>query len=145
MGSLAKFCTDTSVDNRSKYLIFLVIYINMLLWACESWVLRTSLLKNLEVFLHGSIRRILCISMTEVKDQHITIETVRRIVFDIINTEEQIATRQLKFIGKVTRNSDEHLPTKLLTAWCNHKRQRGGVLHTKRNPLFTTSVSSYQE
>ena len=145
IGALAKIWTDASVDNHSKYLIFLAIPINLLLWGCESWALRTSLLKKLEVFLHRSIRRIPGISMTEVKDQRITNETVRRIFFGILNIEEQIAKRQLPFIGKVTNNSDEHLFTKLLTAWCNHKRRRGGVLHTNKNPLSTTFVSSYQE
>ena len=77
MGYLAKSCVDTSVDNRSKYLIFLAIPINLLLWGCESWVLRKSLLKNIEVFLQRSIRRILAIIVTQVKDQHIANETVR--------------------------------------------------------------------
>ena len=45
---------------------------------------------------------------------------------------KKIATRQLTFIGKVARNSDDYLPTKLLTTWCNHKRRRGGVLHTNK-------------
>ena len=88
MGPLAKLWKDASVDNHSKYLIFLTIPINLLLWGCESWALRTSLLKNLEVFLHCSIRRILGISITEVKDQHITNETVRRKFFDIPNTKK---------------------------------------------------------
>ena len=62
------------------------------------------------------------ISRSEVKDQHITNEAVRSKFFDIPNIEKQIATQQLNFIGKVARNSDDHLPTKLITAWCNHKR-----------------------
>ena len=78
MGSLSKFLTDASVNNRRKYLIFLDVPINMLLWGCEIWALRTSLLKKLEVFLHRSIRRILGISTTEVKYQRITNETIRR-------------------------------------------------------------------
>ena len=116
MGALPKFWTDTSVENRSKYLISLAIIINFLLWGCESWALRTSLLKKLEVFLQCSIRRILGISMTQVKDQHVTNETVQRKFFDIPNMEKQIATRQLTLIEKVARNSDNHLPTKILTA-----------------------------
>ena len=70
--------------------------------------------------------------MTEVKYKRIPNETVRRKCFGILNIEEKIATQQLTFIGKVTRNSDDHLPTKLLTAWCNHKRRLGGVLHTNK-------------
>ena len=92
MGALDKFCTYASVDNHSKYLIFLVIHINLLLWGCESWALWTSLLEKLEVFLHRSIQRILGISMTKVKDKHLTNEIVRRKLFGILNIEEQIAT-----------------------------------------------------
>ena len=83
MVALAKFWTYTSVNNRRKYLIFLAIPINLLLWGCEIWAIWTSLLKNIEVFLHRSIQCILGISMTEVKYQHITNETVRRKLFDI--------------------------------------------------------------
>ena len=136
MGALSKFWTDSSVDNHSKYLIFLAIPINLLIWGCESWVLRTSLMKKLEVFLHRSIRRILGTSMIKVKDQHITNKTVRMKFFGIINIEEKIATQQLTFIGKLTRNSDNHLLTKLITAQCKHKRQRGDRLHTNKKPIF---------
>ena len=120
MGAIAKFWADDSVDNQSKYLIFPAIPINILLWVCENWALWTSLLEKLEVFLHCSIRRILGIIMTKVKDKHLTNEIVRRKLFGILNIEEQIATLQLTFIGKVTRNYDDHLTTKLLTSWCNH-------------------------
>ena len=44
--------------------------------------------KNIEVFPHRSIQRILGISMTEVKDQHIINETVRRKLFDIPNIKK---------------------------------------------------------
>ena len=96
-------------QNRSKYLIYLAIIIKLLLWGCESWALWTPLLKNLEVFLQRSIQRILGISMTQVKYQHIKNETVQRKFFDIPNIEKQIATRQLTLIEKVGRNSDNHL------------------------------------
>ena len=90
MVALAKLCTDASVENRSKYLIFLAIPINLLLWGCEIWALRTSLLKNLEVFLHRSIRHVLFIIVTEVKDKRIKNETVRRKKFDIPNIEKKL-------------------------------------------------------
>ena len=47
----------------------------------------------------------------------------------------QIAKRQLAFIGKVVCNSYQQLPTKPLTAWCNHKQKRGGVLHSNKNSI----------
>ena len=76
------------------------------------------------------------ISMSEVKKQRITNNTVRNKLFDITNIKKHIATRNLTFIGKVAHNSDDHVPTKLLTAWCNHKRQRRGVLHTNNKSII---------
>ena len=93
--------------------------------------------KKIELFLHHSTRHILGISMDEVKYQHITNETVRKKLFDIPNIKKQIATQQLTFIGKMARNYDDHLPTKLLTAWCNHKIQRGGALYTNNTSHFS--------
>ena len=73
--------------------------------------------------------------MTGVKDQHITNETVRKKLFNIPNIEKIIEIQQLNFIEKVARNSENHLTTKIFTAWCNHKRKRGGVLHTTNKSI----------
>ena len=73
--------------------------------------------------------------MDEEKYKHITNETVRKKFFNITNIKKQITTRQLTFIVKVACNSDDHLPTKLITAWCNHKIQRGGLLHTNNKSI----------
>ena len=129
MGSLSSYWSDKSVDLKSKYLIFAEIPCNLLLWGSESWALRTSFLSKLKVFLHRSVRIILGITMTEVKEERIRNAELRERFFKIPTIQNQIAKRQLTFIGKVVRNSDQQLPTKLLTAWCNHKRRRGRVLH----------------
>ena len=52
--------------------------------------------------------------------------------FDIPTIQNQLAKRQLTLFGKVNRNSEETLPAKLLTAWCNHKRQAVVVLHSNK-------------
>ena len=57
MVSLSRYWSDKSVDIKSKYLIFVEIPCNILFWGSEIWALRTSLLSNLEVFLHRSVRR----------------------------------------------------------------------------------------
>ena len=73
--------------------------------------------------------------MTEVKEGRIRNAEVRERFFNIPNIQNQIEKLQLTFIGKVVRNSDLQLPTKLLTAWCNHKRKRGGVLHPNKKSI----------
>ena len=66
MGAMSKVWDDDNVDTYSKHLLFKATPCNLLLWGCEIWALRKSLLASLEVFLHRGIRRILKIRMSEV-------------------------------------------------------------------------------
>ena len=73
--------------------------------------------------------------MSEVKEERITNAEVRGMFFKIPIIQNQIAKHQLTFIGKLVRNFGLQLPTKLLTAWCNHKRKRVGVLHSNKKSI----------
>ena len=77
MGAMSAFWDDNHVDVYSKYLIFRAIPCNLLLWGCEIWALRQTLLDDLEVFLHQSVRRILQIKMRHVIEHRIKNEQVR--------------------------------------------------------------------
>ena len=135
MGALNHFWSDRAVDDHSKYQIFRAIPCNLLLWGCESWALREATLKKLEVFLHCNIQKILGITITQVIDKGITNKSVRTILFSIPTIRNQIAQRKLTFIGKVLHNKDYQIPTQLLTAWCDNKRQCGGVLQNNKKNL----------
>ena len=104
------FWADDTDDNFSKHLIFCAIPCNLLLWGCESWEIRKSTLKKLEVFLHVNIGKILRITTTMVIDDKITNESVRKRFFDTPTIRHQLARRQLTFIGKVVRNSEDQIP-----------------------------------
>jgi hypothetical protein len=69
MGALKEVWQNQHLNIYSKYLLFRAIPMNLLLWGCETWSLRQSLLNKLEVFLHQSIWRILAINMTHVKEE----------------------------------------------------------------------------
>jgi len=97
----------SEVELYSKYLIFMAIPLNLLLWGCESWSLKENLAKSLDVFLHRIIRRILGISMLEVREDHVKNITICKNFFDIPDVQKMIAVRQLLFIGKVVQNSTE--------------------------------------
>jgi hypothetical protein len=59
MGALNSFFKRPQVNTYSKYLIFMAIPINLLLWSCESWALRNDLLLKLERFVIRQVRRII--------------------------------------------------------------------------------------
>ena len=73
--------------------------------------------------------------MAEVKGTYIINKTVRKKTFNIPNIKKQIETRQLTFIRKVACNSDDHIPTTLLTDWCNYKRRHKCVLYTNKKSI----------
>ena len=135
MGALKNFWIDDHVDMYLKYMIFRAIPCNLLLWVCESWALRQSLLDLLEVFLHRNIRRILGISMVKVREMNITNTYVRRKFYKIPCIRNQFAFRQLSYVGKIFQREGTHLPTRLLTAWCDHPRKRGRPLLTHKMSL----------
>jgi curved DNA-binding protein CbpA len=137
MGALSNLWKNPFIDLKTKHSFFLAIPINLLLWGCESWALKESALKKLDAFLHRSIRRILGIKMSQVREERIRNEQVRKDFFDIPDIRKQIAARQLSFIGKTLRHpSPTHLPRQLITAWVNNKRPRGGVLTTNKKLIL---------
>jgi hypothetical protein len=72
MGRMKNVWDDKYVDKETKYLFFLAISINLLMWGCETWALKAENVKNLDVFIHRAVRRILGIKMQQVKDERIT-------------------------------------------------------------------------
>ena len=105
MGALNSFCTDNTVANFSKYLIFCTIPCNLLLWGCDSWEILEATLDKLEVFLHINVRKILNITITMVIDKKIINQSLRELFFNIPTIRNQLAKQQLTFIGKVVSNS----------------------------------------
>ena len=132
MGALKEVWRNPHLDTYSKYLLFRAIPMNLLLWGCENWSLRQDLLRRLEVFLHRSIRKILHISITQVQEERIRNDKIRRLFYDIPCVTNMIAARQLGFLGKVVRGPHDTPARRMLTACCQHKRKRGRpYLHNK--------------
>jgi hypothetical protein len=71
MGAFKNVWESTYVDLKAKYLFFLAIPINALLWGCESWAIREDHHKKLNVFVHSSVRRILGINMLTVREERL--------------------------------------------------------------------------
>jgi hypothetical protein len=144
-GALTKFWYNQHVDTYSKYLIFRAIPMNLLLWGCEAWSLRQSLLDKLEVFLTRNVRKILRISMYQVQKERITNDQVRKRFYDIPCVKNMIAARLLSFIGKAVRDPHPLRPTKLmLTTCCNNSRKRGRPYTTNKDTIVTCLVLLFE-
>ena len=91
MGALKEVWRNPHRDVYKKYLLFRAIPMNLLFWGAETWSLRKSQLDQLEVFLHRSIRRILQILMSTVKEEKIRNERVREMFYSIPCVQNMIA------------------------------------------------------
>ncbi len=74
MGALKEIWRNPHLDLYNKYLLFRAIPMNLLLWGAETWSLRKTQLDRLKVFLHRSVRCILQISMSTVREEKIRSE-----------------------------------------------------------------------
>eukprot|EP00957_Ditylum_brightwellii_P165283 12584332-Ditylum_brightwellii.AAC.1 len=83
-------------------MLYLAIPLTFQLWGCETWALKESNWKFLQVFHTTSIRRILNINMVEVQEQCITNEQVYT-QFLIDSICSIIISRELQWIGKVAQ------------------------------------------
>jgi len=103
MGAMKNIWDNQHIDLYSKYLLFLAIPINQLLLGCESWALKESSLKDIDISITQSIRRIIGISMQEVKENKISNKKLQAKFYNIQTRRSMIATRQLQFLGKLVR------------------------------------------
>ena len=87
------------------------------------------------MFLHRRIRRILGIRMGQVRDFHIKNSHIRTMFYNIPFMRNQVAFRQMTYVGKILRHERSHVPTRFLTAWCDNPRKRGGQLLTNKDSL----------
>ena len=57
------------------------------------------------------------------------------LILNIPTIRYHIEKQQLKFIRKLVSNSEDQIPTQLLTAWCDKKRKLGAPLQNNRKNL----------
>ncbi len=145
MGAFKNVWESPYVDLKAKYLFFLAIPINTLLWGCESWAIREDHHKKLDVFVHSSVRRILGINMLTVREERLRNEKVRKMLFNIPNARQMVAARQTSYLGKIIRHHNtDHIPKQLLTAWVNNPRPKRGVLFTNKKSLVNSLNMLYK-
>ena len=109
----------------SKKLLYLQIPLNTVLWGCESWSMTEEIKRELRVFHHKAIRRILNINMFDVEKYHIKNQSVRRSFLDSHDIVDTVTQRQLKWIGKLANKAQDNIAFKILAAWSKNPRTPG--------------------
>ena len=136
MGALKFFWSSENVDINAKYLIYMAVPLNLLLWGCESWATTQESIRKLEVFHMRCLRRILNIKWSDVIDEKITNVSVRKSFNNIRNIDSLIAKRRLIFLGKIIRLPKSKIPSRLISASCTNPRPVGIPNYTIRHSML---------
>ena len=84
---------------HNKYLISLLIPLNILLWGDKTWSLYRDILGSIGVFLYQCVRSFLGINMNNMEEYSITNYSVRSKLYDTIIIDSKIFNSQITYIG----------------------------------------------
>lgn len=133
MGMVHHFFSCRDVDIQNKHNIYIAFPLNSLLWGCKTWNLTSKNLKKLEAFHLGAARRILNIKFDQVREERIRNKQVRFKFCNIPNIKAFIICRTARYVGKITRSSEDNFPKRFLGAWIKKSKKTGGVQHSCNN------------
>ncbi|EJK61537.1 hypothetical protein THAOC_17957, partial [Thalassiosira oceanica] len=133
---LVKFFKRKEIKLDYKKKIFEGICVNLLLWGCESWALRVDHIRDLEVWLHRKIRKILGITIYQVMDDHsLKNNRIRRMFGNTNCIQTMIDVRRMKLLGDMTqgKNSVQCPARQMLIAFSVNPREAAGGRPLKSN------------
>ena len=135
-GAMSNFYRASQVGINEKFRVFMAIQVNLLLWGCESWALKVHLKEKLERCARRMIRRILNISMHDVKDNHITINQLNQKFKNFSGIETLIRVRSMNFLGKLIRGNVKLPSRQMLVAYLDHVRPNWCPLDTNKKSMW---------
>lgn len=118
--------------------IYNAIVINLLLWGCESWAIKEEDRRKLEVCHHRCLRRMLHITIYQVKEEKISNKEVRKKLNNCHTISQMIELRRARWLEKISHMNDTRAPRKLLVSWLPTARPTGKPQQTIRHGYATT-------
>jgi len=136
VGALNSLWNSQAVSIETKVKMYLAIPVNLLLWNSESWSGNSTDLQQIDVFHHKTIRRILGINMADVKEHHITNESIRRQFGNIDLLSTIWRKRVLTFIGRTICQPNTALSKQCLSGSVGGKRIKGRPFRTCKDAFI---------
>ena len=124
-GALRKCLFATaSVSSKAKRAVYTTVILSILLYGCECWSLTQRLLDRLRVFHHQCIRSMCRVTRKHTWEHHISSDDLRKRL-GLHRIEFYVFSRQLCWLGHVSRMDMERLPRRMLSCWIPHRRPVG--------------------
>jgi exonuclease III len=101
------------IELRSQ--LYLAITVNILLWGCDSWALKTTQLSRLSTFHNKCVRQLCGYTMYNVKDYRIRTETCLEKT-NLKPIETIITVRQLRFLSRIAQMDESRLTRQVMNS-----------------------------
>jgi hypothetical protein len=129
---------NNKIPIHLRHRIYNAIVVNLLLWGCESWALKEEDCRKLEVCHHRCLRRMLKITIYQVKEEKISNKEVRKKLNNCYTISQMIELRRARWLEKISHMNDKRAPRKLIVAWIPNVRPTGKPQQTIRHGYATT-------
>ena len=127
---MSKILKDQTIPKQLRMRIYNATVLNILLYGCESWALKTEDYRRIEACHHRFLRSILNITMRDVQECRIRNELVREELDNCPTAKQHIESRRAKWLEKLSRMPETRNPRKILVAWTPNPRPAGRPFQT---------------
>ena len=134
------FFRQRVIPMRVRMIVFTVMILSVLLYACESWALTKAQLSRLEVFQRACLRQILGVRRRErVRDEDLYAQCA-----GVERIETHWRRRVLRWLGHLGRMNSSRIPKQLLWSTLPTGSRRRGRPLTTLPHIYTDHLKSLQ-
>jgi hypothetical protein len=134
----ARVFRNTKIDIKLRMRTYEALIVNLVLWGCESWAIKECDKKKLEVFHNRCLRRILNLTMYQIKEHRIKNKEIRRRAANSYKMEQMMELRRCRWLKSISNMEDKRTPRKIIAAWTQQPRLKGGQQQTVRHGYAAT-------
>jgi hypothetical protein len=134
----ARVFRNTKIDIKLRMRTYEALIVNLVLWG-ESWAIKECDKKKPEVFHNWCLRKILNLTMYQIKEHQIKSKEIRWPAANLYNKMEQmIELRRYRWLESISSMEDKRAPQKIIAAWTQRPRLKGGQQQTVRHGYAMT-------
>ena len=142
VATMKRVLCNKDIPVKLRVQLYNATVINILLWGCESWALTEELQRKLEVCHHRFLRKMVGITIYDVKDNHISNEQVRE-ELTCYKIHQSLELRKARWLEKLAHMNDNQGPKNALCSWIyKEPRKQGGQQQHIRTSLSITLTDS---
>ena len=108
---------DHKIPGKLRIRIYDTTVVKIFLWGCESWAMTEQLDKKLEVCHNRFPRKLIGITINDVKDHHISMDLVREELGNCYEIKQSMELRISRWLEKLSTMSYKRGPRQNLCLW----------------------------